>query len=158
MKFINHDFVRFLLVMLTLCSVVLGWSFPNTSCACANASSTISITQKLVNLVSSCCFKCKEVQNCSCCTINEDQEIPISNIMSATGCQCVLHSNGLPGSKMLISEIADTPNLRPQLINAANTLSLNTNLNQALSRKIDNCSFKIKDSTSLILIYCQLNI
>ena len=158
MVFYTNTIVRNILLTFTLISIVLGWPTPTISCACANASSTISITQKLENLESSCCFKCKEVQNCSCCTINENQVIPISNIMSATGCQCVLHSNGYPGSKMLISGIADTPNLRPQLINAANPLSLNTNFNQALSRKIDNCSFKIKDSTSLILIYCQLNI
>jgi hypothetical protein len=59
---------------------------------------------------------------------------------------------------MLISEIAEPLNLKPQLINSPNTLLLNTYLNQVSSRKNDPCSFKIKDSTSLILIYCQLNI
>jgi hypothetical protein len=59
---------------------------------------------------------------------------------------------------MLIPEIANALNLEPQLINGASNFSLNTNLNQALSRKIDHCSFKIKNSNSLIVIYCKLNI
>ena len=158
MNFYSKTIGRNILFASTLISIVLGWSNPTISCSCANASPTNSITQKLENLESSCCLKCKEVQNCSCCTNDEDQVVPIFKIMSATGCQCVLQSNGLPGSKMFISEIADTLNLKPQIINGANTFSLNTNLNQTLSRKIDHCSFKNKDSTSLILIYCQLNI
>ena len=158
MNFYSKTIGRNVLLSFTLISIVLGWSTPTISCACANASSNISITQKLENLESSCCLKCKEVQNCSCCTNNEDQVVPISKIMSATGCQCVLHSNGLIGTKMFISEIADTLNLKLQIINGANTFSLNTNLNPTLSRKIDHRSFKNKDSISLILIYCQLNI
>ena len=153
----NKIICRNILLTFTLMSIVLGWSIPTISCACSN-SSNISVTQKLENLESSCCWKCKELRNCSCCTINENQVVSISNIISATGCQCVLHSNGLPSSKMLISEIAEPLNLKPQLINSPNTLLLNTYLNQVSSRKNDPCSFKIKDSTSLILIYCQLNI
>ena len=153
----NKIICRNILLTFTLMSIVLGWSIPTISCACSN-SSNISITQKLENLESSCCLICKELRNCSCCTINENQVVSISNIISATGCQCVLHSNGLPSSKMLISEIAEPLNLKPQLINSPNTLLLNTYLNQVSSRKNDPCSFKIKDSTSLILIYCQLNI
>ena len=157
MIFYSKTIGRYILLNFTLISIVLGWLVPTFSCACSN-SSTISITQKLENLESSCCWKCKELRNCSCCTIDENQVVSISNIISATGCQCAFHSNGLPGSKILISEIADSCNLKPQLFNGANALSLDTNFNQVLSRKIDNCSFKIKDSTSLILIYCQLNI
>ena len=157
MYFYSETIVRNILLTFTLMSIVLGWSVPTISCACSN-SSTLSITQKLENLESSCCWKCKELRNCSCCTIDENQVVSISNIISATGCQCVLHSNGLPSSKMLISEIAEPLNLKPQLINSPNTLLLNTYLNQVSSRKNDPCSFKIKDSTSLILIYCQLNI
>lgn len=153
----NKTICRNILLTFTLISIVLGWYVPTISCACSN-SSTLSITQKLENLESSCCWKCKELRNCSCCTIDENQVVSISNIISATGCQCVLHSNGLPSSKMLISEIAQPLNLKPQLINSPNTLLLNTYLNQVSSRKNDPCSFKIKDSTSLILIYCQLNI
>ncbi len=153
----NKIICRNILLTFTLMSIVLGWSIPTISCACSN-SSNISVTQKLENLESSCCWKCKELRNCSCCTIDENQVVSISNIISATGCQCVLHSNGLPSSKMLISEIAEPLNLKPKLINSPNTLLLNTYLNQVSSRKNDPCSFKIKDSTSLILIYCQLNI
>lgn len=157
MIFYSKTIGRNILLIFTLISIVLGWLVPTFSCACSN-SSTISITQKLENLESSCCLICKELRNCSCCTIDENQVVSISNIISATACQCVLHSNGLPSSKMLIPEIANTINLKPQLINGASTFSLNTNLNQALSKKIDHCSFKIKDSNSLIVIYCKLNI
>jgi len=157
MYFYSETIVRNILLTFTLMSIVLGWSVPTISCACSN-SSTLSITQKPENHESSCCLICKELRNCSCCTIHENQVVSISNSINATGCQCAFHSNGLPGSKLLISEIADSCNLKPQLFNAANTLSLNTNFNQALSRKNNNCSFKIKDSTSLIQIYCQLNI
>ena len=157
MIFYSKTIGRNILLTFTLISIVLGWSIPTISCACSN-SSNISITQKLENLESFCCLKCKELRNCSCCTIDENQVVSISNNMSVTGCQCAFHSNGLPSSKMLISEIADSCIIKPQLINGANTFSLITNLNQALSRKNDPCSFKIKDSTSLILIYCQLNI
>ena len=153
----NKTICRNVLLTFTLMSIVLGWSVPTISCACSN-SSNISITQKLENLESSCCWKCKELRNCSCCTIDENQVVSISNIMNATECQCAFHSNGLPSSKMLIPEIANALNLKLQLINGASTFSLNTNLNQALSRKIDHCSFKIKDSNSLIVIYCKLNI
>ena len=146
-----------ILLTFTLISIVLGWSVPTISCNCAN-SSIISMTHKPENLESSCCLKCKELRNCSCCTIDENQLISISNIMHTTGCQCVLHSNCLPAAELLISKIADSRNLKPQLINGANSFLLNTNLNQALSRKNNTCSFKINDSTSLILIYCQLNI
>lgn len=147
-----------ILLAFTLISIVLGWLTPTASCVCDIASSAIPINQQLENLESSCCLKCREVQNCSCCKIDENRVVSISNIMSATGCQCVLHSNGLPGSKTLIVEIADSLNLKPQLINDSKTYSLSTNVKQSVLRKIDNCSFKIKDSTSLILIYCQLNI
>ncbi len=157
MYFYTKTIVRNVLLTFTLMSIVLGWSIPTISCACSN-SSNISVTQKLENLESSCCWKCKELRNCSCCTIDENQVVSISNIISATGCQCVLHSNGLPSSKMLISEIAEPLNLKPQLINSPNTLLLNTYLNQVSSRKNDPCSFKIKDSNSLIVIYCKLNI
>jgi len=158
MDFFTKTIGRNILLTFTIISIVLGWSSPTISCACAKASSTYSITQKTQKLESLCCSNCNELQNCSCCIFDKDQVYSISNIMSATGCKCVLHSNGLPGSKTLFSEIADALNLKPQLINGANTFSLNTNLNQGLSRKIDHCSFKIKDSISLILIYCQLNI
>ena len=158
MYFYSETIVRNILLTFTLMSIVLGWSSRTISCACANASSIISNTHKLEILDSSCCLKCKELRNCSCCPIDENQVVSIFNIMSATGCQCAFHSNGLPGSKILISEIADSCNLKPQLFNGANALSLNTNFNKALSRKIDNCSFKIKDSISLLVIYCKLNI
>lgn len=158
MYFYSETIVRNILLTFTLMSIVLGWLSPNISCLCANASSTISINQKLENLESSCCLICKELRNCSCCTIDEDQVVSISNNMNAIRCQCAFHSNGLPGSKLLISEIADSCNLKPQLFNGANGLSLNTNFNQVLSRKINNCSFKIKDSISLLVIYCKLNI
>ena len=158
MYFYSETIVRNILLTFTLMSIVLGWLSPNISCLCANASSTISINQKLENLESSCCMICKELRNCSCCTIDEDQVVSISNNMNAIRCQCTLHSNGLPGSKMLISEIPDSRNLKPQLSDQANFYSLNTNLNQVSLTKIDNYSFKIKDSTSLLLIYCQLNI
>lgn len=157
MDFYSKTIGRNTLLTFTLISIVLGWSIPTISCACAN-STTISITRNHENLESSCCSKCKELRSCSCCTIDDDQLISISNIMSATGCQCVLHSNGLPGSKMLISKIANSCIIKPHLINGANTFSLITNLNQALSRKNNPCSFKIKDTTSLLVIYCQLNI
>jgi hypothetical protein len=157
MIFYSKTIGRNILLTFTLISIVLGWSIPTISCACSN-SSNISITQKLENLESFCCLKCKELRNCSCCTIDENQVVSISNNMSVTGCQCAFHSNGLPSSKMLIPEIANALNLEPQLINGASNFSLNTNLNQALSRKIDHCSFKIKDSNSLIVIYCKLNI
>jgi hypothetical protein len=157
MYFYTKTIVRNVLLTFTLMSIVLGWSIPTISCACSN-SSNISVTQKLENPESSCCLICKELRNCSCCTIDENQVVSISNNMNATGCQCVLHSNGLPRSKMLISEIAGSCIIKPQLINGASTFSLNTNLNQALSRKIDHCSFKIKDSNALIVIYCKLNI
>ena len=158
MNFYSKTIGRNILLTFTVISIVLGWFVPTISCACASAQSTISITQKPGNMESSHCGQCKELRICSCCTIDENQVFSISNIMSATGCKCVLHSNGLPESKTLISEIADALNLKPQLINGANTFSLNTNLNQASSRKNETCSFKIKDSTSLVLIYCQLNI
>ena len=157
MNFYSKTIGRNVLLSFTLISIVLGWSTPTISCACANAS-IISMTHKPENLESSCCLKCKELRNCSCCTIDENQLISISNIMHTTGCQCVLHSNYLPAAELLISKIADSRNLKPQLINGANSFLLNTNLNQALSRKNNTCSFKINDSTSLILIYCQLNI
>jgi len=157
MDFHSKTIGRYILFTFTLISIVLGWSLPTISCACAN-SSNISITYKHDELESSCCWKCKELRNCSCCVIDENQVVSVSNIMSATGCQCVLHSNSLPSSKMLISEIAELLNLKPQLINSLDTLILNTHLNQASSRKNETCSFKIKDSTSLVLIYCQLNI
>lgn len=157
MIFYSKTINRNILLTFTLISIVLGWSVPIISCACAN-STTISISYNHQNHESPCCSKCKELRRCSCCTIDDDQLISISNIMSATGCQCVLHSNGLPGSKMIISEIADSCIIKPQLINGANIFSLITNLNQALSRKNDPCSFKIKDTTSLLVIYCQLNI
>ena len=158
MYFYSETIVRNILLTFTLMSIVLGWLSPNISCLCANASSTISINQKLENLESSCCLICKELRNCSCCTIDENLLSTNSNITNTTGCQCTLHSNGLPGSKILISEIPDSRNLKPQLSDQANFYSLNTNLNQVSLTKIDNYSFKIKDSTSLILIYCQLNI
>jgi len=157
MIFYSKTIGRNILLTFTLISIVLGWLVPTISCACSN-SSNISITQKLENLEPSCCLKCKELRNCSCCTIDENQVVSISNNMSVTGCQCALHSNGLPSSKMLIPEIANSLNLKPQLINCASTFLLNTNLIRALSRKIDHCSFKIKDSNSLIVIYCKLNI
>jgi hypothetical protein len=157
MYFYTKTIVRNVLLTFTLMSIVLGWSIPTISCACSN-SSNISVTQKLENLESSCCLICKELRNCSCCTIDEYQVVSISNNMNATECQCILHSNGLPSSKMLIPEIAGSCIIKPQLINGASTFSLNTNLNQALSRKIDHCSFKIKDSNALIVIYCKLNI
>ena len=157
MIFYSNTVVRCILLTFTLISIVLGWSMPNISCTCSNTSSTISINHKLENLESSYCWKCNELRNCSCCTIDENQVVSISKIMSATGCQCGMHSNGLPSTEMLISDITDR-NLKPQLFKGANTFTLNTNLNQTLSRKIDLCSLKIKDSTSLLLIYCQLNI
>ena len=158
MNFYSKTIGRNILLTFALISIVIGWSAPTISCACANTSSTISITQKPGNLEPSCCRQCKELRGPSCCTIEENQVVSNSNIISATRCKCVLHSNSLPGTKMLITEIVNSLNLKPQLINGANTFSLSTNLAQALSRKIDHCSFKIKDSTSLILIYCQLNI
>ena len=157
MIFYSKTIGRNILLTFTLISIVLGWSIPTISCACSN-STNISITQKLENLESSCCLKCKELRNCSCCTIDENQVVSISKSMSVTGCRCALHPNGLPSSKMLIPEIANALNLKPQLINCASTFSLSTNLIRALSRKIDNCSFKIKDSNLLIVIYCKLNI
>lgn len=158
MIFYSKTIVRNILLAFTLFGIVLGWSSPTISCACANGSSTISNTQKLENLDSYCCLKCKELRNCSCCKIDENLVSTKSNITNTTSCQCTLHSNGLPGSKILISEIPDSCYLKPQLSDQANTYSLNTNLNQALSKKIDHCSFKIKDSNSLIVIYCKLNI
>ena len=157
MIFYSKTIGRNILLTFTLISIVLGWSIPTISCACSN-STNISITQKLENLESSCCLKCKELRNCSCCTIDENQVVSISKSMSVTGCRCALHSNGLPSSKMLIPEIANALNLKSQTFNGASTFSLSTNLIRALSRKIDHCSFKIKDPNSLIVIYCKLNI
>jgi hypothetical protein len=108
MKFINHDFVRILLVMLTLCSVIIDWSFPNRSCACASAQLSCFINNKSDNLEFSSCSFCKDSQVCSCCIINEQYfdsnsyNADSSGIFDATRCQCQLHSNGLLSSKIII--------------------------------------------------------
>ena len=164
MKFINHDFVRFLLVMLTLCSVVLGWSFPNTSCACAKAQLTSFINNKSENVESSSCSFCKNSKICSCCLINEQDfdsnsyNAASGGIFDATRCQCELHLNGLHSSKIIISEIQDSKFFKPQFNCVSYYLSLYTIVVKTLNKTYNRHLFKDINPISLTMLYCQLNI
>lgn len=164
MKFIIRDFLRFSLVMLSLCSVVLGWSFPNTSCACAKAQFTSFINIKSDNQESFSCSFCKDSQICSCCLTNEQYfdlntyTAFLGGIFDATRCQCELHTNGLPSSKMIVSETKNSRSFKQQLNNDAYTFSFRTITNIDLSQNHINDYFKARDSISFTLLYCQLNI
>jgi len=150
--------------MLTLCSVVLGWSFPNTSCACAKAPLTNLVNNKLDNLESSSCSFCKDSQICSCCIINEHTldsdpyNMIAAGIMNATRCQCELHSNGLPSSKIIISEIQDSKIFKPQFNYNSYYVSFCTILDQCLTKAYNRYYFKDIEPISLTMLYCQLNI
>jgi len=164
MKFINHDFVRILLVMLTLCSVIIDWSFPNRSCACASAQLSCFINNKSDNLEFSSCSFCKDSQVCSCCIINEQYfdsnsyNADSSGIFDATRCQCQLHSNGLLSSKIIISEIQDSKIFKPQFNGDTYYFSFYTIVDQCLTKACNRYYFKDREPISLSMLYCQLNI
>ena len=164
MKFINHDFVRILLVMLTLCSVIIDWSFPNRSCACASAQLSCFINNKSDNLEFSSCSFCKDSQVCSWCRINEQYfdsnsyNADSSGIFDATKCQCELHSNGLLSSKIIISEIQDSKIFKPQFYGDTYYFSFYTIVDQCLTKACNRYYFKDREPISLSMLYCQLNI
>jgi hypothetical protein len=164
MKFINHDFVRILLVMLTLCSVIIDWSFPNRSCACASAQLSCFINNKSDNLEFSSCSFCKDSQVCSCCIINEQYfdsnsyNADSSGIFDATKCQCELHSNGLLSSKIIISEIQDSKIFKPQFYGDTYYFSFYTIVDKTLNKTYNRHLFKDINPISLTMLYCQLNI
>jgi hypothetical protein len=162
MKFINHDFVRFFLVMLTLCSVVLGWSFPNTSCACAKAQLTNLINNKSEHVESSSCSFCKNSKICSCCLINEQYfdsnsyNAVSGGIFDAIRCQCELHTNGLPSSKIIISEFQDSNIFKLQFNGDAYHSSFYIIVYQCLTKAYNRYYFKDINPISLTMLYCQL--
>lgn len=165
MKFINHDFVRILLVMLTLCSVIIDWSFPNSSCACASAQLSSFINNKSDNLESSSCSFCKDSQVCSCCILINDSyfhsnsyNLASSGFYNATNCHCDLHSNGLPSSNIIISEIQDSKYFKLQFNGAVYYFSVYTIVDQCLTKAYNRHYFKDKEPISLTMLYCQLNV
>jgi len=142
--------------MLTLTSIVLGWLLPTVSCACCKDQLNITIAQKFDNLKPSCCGEGNDLHNCTCCTIDENHLD--ANLITVNGCQCALHLKCVLEAKMVISEIPDSSNFKVQLNKYAHTFALFTNTDHYILMTLDKYCFKIIDSISLNLFYCQLNI
>lgn len=156
MIFYSKNLNRTLLLILTLISIVLGWLFPNVSCACCKDESNITIAQKIGNLKPSCCWKGIDLQDCACCT--SDENLFNANSITVNGCQCELHLKGVLEAKMVISEIPDSSNFKVQLSKYPLIFALVTNTNNYFFRILNTYCLNIKPSVSLNLQFCQLNI